>query len=145
VQAEAGQRLTSTAKQALLRNLRLIVGRRYLLTGDAATHRYRTGYRSGGGPVLAVARPGSLVEQWRIVEACAAAGVILLFQAANTGLTGGSTPNGDDYDRDIVLASTTRLTGAHLIDSGRQAICLPGATLDRLERMLAPLEREPHS
>ena len=30
-------------------------------------------------------------------------------QAANTGLTGGSTPDGDDYDREIVIISTMRM------------------------------------
>ena len=32
-----------------------------------------------------------------------------------------------------------------LINQGEQVVCLPGATLDRLERELAPLGREPHS
>ena len=66
-------------------------------------------------------------------------------QAANTGLTGGSTPDGEGYDRGIVLISTRRLTGVQLLDGGRQVVCLPGATLDVLEKTLAPLGREPHS
>jgi D-lactate dehydrogenase len=49
------------------------------------------------GPALAVVRPGSLVEQWRVLKACAAANEIIIMQAANTGLTGGSTPDGRDY------------------------------------------------
>ena len=125
--------------------LRRCVGDRHVLTRPAATARYRRGYRFGEGKVLAVVRPGSLVEQWRVLQACAAAGKIVLMQAANTGLTGGSTPHGDDYDRDIVIISTLRLTGVHLIDSGRQVVCLPGSTLDTLETMLKPLGREPHS
>jgi D-lactate dehydrogenase len=145
VLAEPGRRLTPASAQILLRDMRAIVGQRHLLTDDSATRRYRTGYRFGAGSVFAVVRPGSLVEQWRLVEICAAAGVILLFQATNTGLTGGSTPDGDDYDRDIVLVSTKRIATVHLIDSGRQVICLPGSTLDQLERILTPLGREPHS
>src|SRR5690606_17462969 len=125
--------------------LRLCVGDRHVLTRPAATARYRRGYRFGEGQVLAVVRPGSLVEQWRVLQACAAAGKIVLMQAANTGLTGGSTPHGDDYDRDIVIISTLRLAGVHLIDGGRQVVCLPGATLDTLETLLKPLDREPHS
>ncbi|MGH6978230.1 MAG: hypothetical protein ACRED4_02895, partial [Brevundimonas sp.] len=96
--------------------LKRCVGDRHVLTHPAATARYRRGYRFGEGKVLAVVRPGSLVEQWRVLLACAAAGKIVLMQAANTGLTGGSTPHGDDYDRDIVIISTLRLTGVHLID-----------------------------
>ncbi len=49
----------------------------------------------GDEPALAVVRPGSLVEQWRVLKVCAAAGKIVIMQAANTSLTGGSTPSGD--------------------------------------------------
>ena len=70
--------------------MRGLVGRRHLLTGDKATRRFRQGYRFGSGPVLAVVQPGSLVEQWRVLRACVDADVIVISQAANTGLTGGN-------------------------------------------------------
>ena len=129
----------------LLAQLRDAVGRAHVLTGDRATRRYRKGYRFGDGPVFAVACPGTLLELWRVLQATVAAGRIVLMQAANTGLTGGSTPDGDGYDRGVVLVSTRRLTGVHVLDGGRQVVCLPGATLDVLEQRLAPLGREPHS
>ena len=44
-----------------------------------------------------------------MLKACVTADKIILMQAANTGLTEGSTPNGNDYDRDIVIISTLRL------------------------------------
>ncbi len=66
-------------------------------------------------------------------------------QAANTGLTGSSTPDGSDYDRDVVIVSTLRIAKIRLIGDGRQVICLPGATLYQLEAALKPLGREPHS
>jgi len=128
-----------------LENLRSIVGQKHVLNGDAGTRRYRTGFRFGNGPALAVVRPGSLVEQWKVLLACVAAGKIIIMQAANTGLTGGSTPDGSDYDREIVIVSTLRMAKVRLIDEGRQVICLPGATLFQLERLLQPLGREPHS
>ncbi|MBB1235967.1 D-lactate dehydrogenase, partial [Klebsiella pneumoniae] len=78
-------------------------------------------------------------------QAAVQGGAAIILQAANTGLTGGSTPDGDDYGRPIVLVSTLRLTGIQLLNEGRQVLCLPGATLDRLEQPLAPLGREPHS
>ena len=81
----------------------------------------------------------------RVLRACVASRRIVIFQAANTGLTGGSTPDGDAYDRGIVLVSTQRLAGVQVIEDGRQVVCLPGATLDVLEKTLAPLGREPHS
>lgn len=135
--------VTNDAK--LLTQLRDAVGRTHVLTGDRATRRYRKGYRFGDGPVVAVVRPGTLLELWRVLQVVVAAGRIVLMQAANTGLTGGSTPDGEGYDRGIVLVSTRRLTGVQLLDGGRQIVCLPGATLDVLEKRLAPLGREPHS
>lgn len=125
--------------------LRTIVGRRHVLTREARTRRYRSGFRFGSGPALAVVRPGSLVEQWKVLKACAGANKIIIMQAANTGLTGGSTPDGSDYDRDIIIISTLRMAKIRLIDDGRQVICFPGATLYQLERALAPLGRNPHS
>jgi len=126
-------------------HLRDLVGARHVLTGKRATHRFCHGYRYGEGNVLAVVRPGSLLELWQVLQAVVAAGKIIIMQAANTGLTGGSTPDGDDYDRDIVLVSTLRLCGIQVISRGTQVVCLPGATLDALEKRLRPLRREPHS
>lgn len=136
---------TSVTRDALLAQMRQIVGGSHVLTDEQATRRFRKGHRTGEGNVLAVVRPGSLLEQWRILQAAVAADRIVIMQAANTGLTGGSTPDGADYDREIVLISTLRITGVQLINEGEQVVCLPGATLDRLEQALAPLNREPHS
>lgn len=122
-----------------------IVGKEHVLTSESATGRYRTGFRFGTGKALAVVRPGSLVEQWGVLKACINANVILIPQASNTGLTGGSTPDGENYDRDIVIISTSRMKKAYLVEGGKQVVCLPGATLDQLEHMLRPIGREPHS
>lgn len=129
----------------LLQRLKAIVGAANVLTAAAATRRYIRGFRCGGGPVAAVVRPGSLVEMWRALNVAVASGRAVILQAANTGLTGGSTPWGEDYDREIVLISVMRLKSIHLIEDGKQVCCLPGATLDALERRLRPLGREPHS
>ena len=130
---------------ALAEEFRAIVGRRHVLTSPRATRRFRTGIRFGSGPVVAVVRPGSLVEQWHVLQACVAANKIVIMQAANTGVTGGSTPDGDDYDRGVVLINTMRIGGLHLINDGRQVVCLPGTTLFDLEKPLKPLGRAPHS
>jgi D-lactate dehydrogenase len=129
----------------LLARLKEIVGRRHVLSDPRRTLRFRTGFRFGSGPAVAVVRPGSLVEMWRVLHACAAANTVVLMQAANTGLTGGSTPDGHDYDRNIVIINTLRLARIHVIEEGRQVICLPGATLYQLENILRPLGRDPHS
>lgn len=133
------------SRDTLLKQLRDAVGRDHVLTDAQRTRRFRKGHRTGEGNVLAVVRPGTLLEQWRVLEAAVAADRIVIMQAANTGLTGGSTPDGNDYDREIVLINTLRITGVQLINDGEQVVCLPGATLDRLEQALAPLGREPHS
>ncbi|MBA4245198.1 MAG: D-lactate dehydrogenase [Pseudomonas sp.] len=135
----------TVSRDTLLAQMRQIVGDSHVLIDEQATRRFRKGHRTGEGNVLAVVRPGSLLEQWRILQAAVAADRIVIMQAANTGLTGGSTPDGDDYDREIVLINTLRITGVQLINDGQQVVCLPGATLDRLEQALAPLNREPHS
>lgn len=133
-----------STSRSLIDCLRDVVGSRYVLTSDPGTRRFTTGYRFGGGKVLAVVQPASLVELWRALNICVEARVIILMQSANTGLTGGSTPNGS-YERDVVLINTLRITGIHPIDSGRQVVCLPGATLHALEAALKPFGREPHS
>jgi D-lactate dehydrogenase len=82
---------------------------------------------------------------WRAARACVAADTSLIVQAANTGLTGGSTPEGVDYPGGVAILSTERLGGLHLIEGGEQVVCLPGTTLYTLEKALRPLGREPHS
>lgn len=139
------QNSTAPASQPLLAELKRIVGRSHLLTDPRDTERYRKGFRSGQGEALAVVFPGTLLEQWRVLQACVAADVIILMQAANTGLTEGSTPQGKDYDRPIVIISTLRMDKIQLIEGGKQVVAFPGSTLYQLEKMLKPLGREPHS
>ena len=131
--------------QKTIQKLIDIVGKAHVMTRDSETRLYRQGRRYGAGQVLAVVVPGSLLEQWHVLQTAIDADCIVIMQAANTGLTGGSTPFGDDYDRPVILISTRRLTGIQVINEGKQVICLPGATLDRLEKQLAVFNREPHS
>ncbi|AJJ63501.1 D-lactate dehydrogenase [Yersinia aldovae] len=131
--------------QTFLAQLQHIVGARYLLSGDRQTERYRTGFRSGSGAALAVVFPSTLLQQWQILQACVAADTIVIMQAANTGLTEGSTPSGNDYDRPIVILNTLRLNQIQLLNDGKQVIGFPGSTLNQLEKRLKPYDREPHS
>ena len=130
---------------SLISQLRQIVGDKYLITDPSKSEAYRSGYRFGNGNALAVVRPGNLTEFWAILKACVAADVIVIAQAANTGLTGGSTPDGNDYDRDIVIINAMRISGIQLINDAQQVVCLPGSTLNELEIALKPHGREPHS
>ena len=136
---------TQSAAPHTIQKLINIVGRQHVLTDENDTRLYRQGRRYGSGKVLAVVVPGSLVEQWKVLQIAVQADSIVIMQAANTGLTGGSTPFGDDYDRPVILINTRRLVGIQVINDAKQVVCLPGATLDKLEKQLAPFNREPHS
>ena len=129
---------------ALIKHFRSIVGARHVLIGARATERFRRGFRSGEGEALCVVQPGTLLEQWKILQACVAADKIVIMQAANTGLTEGSTPSGT-YDRDVVLINTRRMDTLVPLNDAEQVVSFPGATLFALEKLLAPLGREPHS
>ncbi|MES0879194.1 D-lactate dehydrogenase [Roseibium sp. SCP14] len=131
-------------RDILIRNLTKIVGNRHCLTDKGKTERYRKGFRSGEGEAVAVVVPGTLVEMWRVLEAVVAADCITIMQAANTGLTEGSTPKGS-YDRDVVIISTLRLDKLHVLDEGHQIVSQPGGTLFTLEKLLKPYGRQPHS
>ena len=133
------------AATQLLSQLEKLIGKSHVLTDDQQTRQYRQGRRFGEGHVLAVVCPGTLLEQWRVLQAAIAADCIVIMQAANTGLTGGSTPYGQDYDRPVIIMSTRRLKGIQVIHDGKQVVCLPGATLDNLEQLLKGYHREPHS
>ncbi|WP_376751124.1 D-lactate dehydrogenase [Kosakonia cowanii] len=137
--------IVTQSNNTFINEIKRLVGASHLLTDPAKTARYRKGFRSGQGDALAVVFPGTLVELWRVLNACVIADKIILMQAANTGLTEGSTPNGNDYDRDIVIISTLRLDKLHLLDNGEQVLAYPGTTLYSLEKALKPLGREPHS
>ncbi len=129
----------------LIPQLTEIVGSQHIITDTAKSEAYRSGYRFGTGNALAVVRPATLLEYWRVLKACVRHDVIVINQAANTGLTGGSTPNGNDYDREIVIINTMRMDGIQLINDAEQVVCLPGSTLNDLEIKLKPHGREPHS
>lgn len=129
----------------LITKLKNIVGDKYTLTDPNRTLPYRQGARFGVGDALAVVIPGTLLEQWEVLKACVEADMIVITQSANTGLTGGSTPDGNDYDRPIVIVSTRRLDGIQVIENGDQVVCLPGSTLFHLEKELKKYHRGPHS
>ena len=122
-----------------------IVGEQQVLTSSEQTKPYRTGIRVGQGGACAVVIPKDLLQLWKILELCIKLDKIIILQAANTGLTGGSTPDGDDYDRDIVIINTLYLNQLILLKGGAQVIAFAGSSLYQLEEKLSPLGRGPHS
>ena len=122
-----------------------IVGEQQVLTSPEQTKPYRTGIRVGQGGASAVVIPRDLLQLWQTLELCVKLDKIIILQAANTGLTGGSTPDGDDYDRDIVIINTLNLNRIILLKGGAQVVAFAGSSLYQLEEKLSPLGRGPHS
>ena len=131
--------------EELKKGLIAIVGQQQVLTDDQKTRPYRTGIRVGKGVACAVVIPGNLLQLWQVLKLCVQLDKIIIIQAANTGLTGGSTPDGDDYDRDVVIISTLNLDQLILLNRGTQVVAAAGSTLYQLEERLAKLGRGPHS
>jgi D-lactate dehydrogenase len=131
--------------QSIINQLQAVVGIDYIYTDEVKMQAYTKGFRFGSGEALAVVKPSSLLEIWQLLRVCTDADLAIIMQAANTGLTGGSTPDGKDYDRPIIIINTMRIDQIQLIDNAKQIIGLPGSTLFGLEDTLAPYGREPHS
>ena len=129
----------------LIKQLRDVVGRNHILTTDVSKKSFSKGFRFGAGEVLAVVKPETLLEVWELLQICVKNDVIVITQAANTGLTGGSTPDGKDYDRPVIIINTMRIDDIQIIDEGKQIVGLAGSTLFDLENKLKPYDREPHS
>ena len=129
----------------VITRLEQVLGKEQVLTSEDSKAYYTKGFRVGGGNALAVAIPQTLMQLWQVLQACVACDTIILMQAANTGVTGGSTPDGADYERDVVIVSTRRLKGVQVIDQARQVLAFPGSTLTELEKALLPHGKEPHS
>jgi len=129
----------------VITRLEQVLGKEQVLTSEDSKAYYTKGFRVGGGNALAVAIPQTLMQLWQVLQACIACDTIILMQAANTGVTGGSTPDGADYDREVVIVSTRKLKGVQVIDQARQVLAFPGSTLTELEKALLPHGKEPHS
>ena len=125
--------------------LKDIVGVANILTNKWSMQSYVKGWRYGEGEALAVAKPSTLIQVWNLLKLCVEKNIIVIMQAANTGLTGGSTPYGYDYDRPILIINTLAINDIHFLDKGRQVIGFAGSTLFELEDRLSEYNREPHS
>ena len=132
-------------KSKIVNELKLISGDKYVITSKWGKEPFSKGWRYGEGETLAIVKPGTLLEIWKVLQKCVEHNVIVIMQAANTGLTGGSTPFGKDYDRSIVVINTLRINSIQIIENGKQIIALPGSSLYDLENKLKPLGKEPHS
>jgi FAD/FMN-containing dehydrogenase len=102
------------AEDALLGALRAIVGDRHAFAdGDLTPWEldWRKRYR---GKARAVVRPASTAEVAQVVRACARAGAPIVAQGGNTGLVGGSVPDGSGAQ---VVLSLTRMNRVLELDA----------------------------
>jgi len=129
----------------ILQQLSDLVGSDHLIADGERKAYYCKGFRVGHGDALAVVLPVTLLQLWQVLRVCQQNDAIILMQASNTGVTGGSTPHGDDYDRPVVIVSTRNIKGVQVIDNAQQVIAFPGSTLTELEESLKPWQKEPHS
>ena len=105
---------------------------------------YVTAWRAEDAHCELVLTPSTLLEMWKILTVLNKFNKIIIVQASNTSLTGGSTPNGK-YDKDVVIINTLKLNKIYLINNATQALAFPGSTLHQLGKALAPYNRVPHS
>ena len=129
----------------VIKQLQSLIGKKYVITDELSKEPYSKGWRYGEGHALAIAKPGKLIDMWKILEICVRENLIVIMQAANTGLTGGSTPFGSGYDRPILIINTMRIDDIQIINNGNQIVGLAGSTLYDLEKKLKPYGKEPHS
>ena len=106
----------------LIKDLIKVIGKKFLITNKWNQQPYCKGWRYRQGDTLAVTLPGTLLEMWDLLEICVSNDLIIIMQGANTGLTGGSTPFGSDYDRPIIIINTIRIKDIHLIKNGKHPL-----------------------
>src|SRR3954463_5906123 len=98
----------------MIEKLRDIVGAANVLTAPQDTRPYFTDWRRQySGSAECVVRPASTAEVAAVVRLCAQAGVGIVPQGGNTGLSGGSVPTGQA--REVVLA-LGRMNGIRELD-----------------------------
>ena len=141
---------------AFVDGLRSGLGEAAILTGaDAAP--YLTGQRGlYTGEALAVVRPTSVDETARVVQACASAGVAIVPQGGNTGMSGGSvpaaatspdpsTPRGagcDSRGPQSIVLSMSRMNRIVSVDPDRWTITAEaGATIEAVQQAAASAGR----
>ena len=124
-----------SAEQAL-QQLQSLLGSGGLITAAAERTPYEHGPRYGAGQALCVARPADVAQAAELMRLCAAEGVRLVPQGANTGLVGAASP--DDSGLQVIL-SMERIRGVIDIDPIDGVIqAWAGTRLSDLNQALAP-------
>lgn len=128
------------AETAFLTKVRDCVGDMYVFTEAQDTAPYIQDWRRKfEGRVLAVVCPGSTAEVAAVMRSAFEAGISVVPQGGNTGLSGGATP--DASGRQIVL-STRRLKAVREIDTSNDtAVVEAGVPLETLQEVARKNDR----
>ena len=115
----------------LVETLRGIVGAAHVLT-DGDLRAWEEDWRKREqGKALAVVRPANTAQVAAVVKACAAAGTSIVPQGGNTGLVGGSTPDGSGTQ---VLLSLQRMNKVRCTDAANLTMTMEaGCILQSLQ------------
>lgn len=129
-----------TLPDSLLADLRSAVGAAGLLTAAEEVAAYVTDWTGTcSGNALAVLRPASTEEVSACLRLCHEAGVAVVPQGGNTGLTGGGVPS---TDRPQVVLSLTRMRAVREIDPVADTITVEaGVVLASVQESAAAADR----
>ena len=130
----------SMLDQRLLQDLEKVVGEAGLVRDEQRLQSYLSDWRNAyRGKAALVVRPASTEQVAAVVRLCSAAGVALVPQGGNTGLCGGSIPDGSGTQ---VVLSLTRMTQIRDVDAGNETITVEaGVLLQRLQEAAAEAGR----
>lgn len=126
--------------EQLCDELESVVGATGLIRDKQSMQGYLTDWRNAyRGNAALVVRPASTEEVAAIVRICSEAGVALVPQGGNTGLCGGSIPDGSGSQ---VVLSLTRMTRIRQVDPANETITVEaGVILQRLQEAAAEAGR----
>jgi len=112
-------KLSPSSEQSLEVALAAIVGQNHLFAGAEAARFERDWRGRYQGKARVVVRPGKPEEVIAVMQACAAHRVAVVAQGGNTGLVGGSVPDGSG--RQVVL-SLARLNRVREVDAANSTM-----------------------
>lgn len=121
----------NTAPDQILADLLPTLGPRGLIRDADLIEPWLTDWRGRfTGKALALAAPASTGELAETVRLCAAAGVPIVPQGGNSGMSGGATPDGSGA---ALLLTTRRMNAVRAVDpAARQITCEAGVILQAL-------------
>ena len=120
----------------LRQELLALLGEAGVLDDPADLEKYETGWRYGKGRALLVARPATTAEVSAVMALCAAQGLRVVVQGANTGLVGASVPDGSGRMLVLSLERLNRRLTVEVLD--RTATVDAGVLLSSLNAALGP-------